>query len=115
MAKFCTHCGKEISEEATICTECGCMVKNADVKDAVSSTTEASGSPKVSLILGIVGIVFAWLFAIVGHIVSIIGIAFGIKEYKKTNKISGLVLCIIAEVCSIVSSIIGATAMSGLF
>ena len=68
---------------------------------------------QTSLILGIVGIVFAWLFALVGHITSIIGIVLGIKEYKETNNIAGLTLSIIGEVCSVISSLIG-IAMMGL-
>lgn len=114
---FCSKCGKEIADEAVICTSCGCMVKNVNTK-AVSpapAKTTTEKSPKVSLILGIVGIVTAWLIAIVGHITSIIGIVFGIKEYKETGKMTGLVLSIVGEVCSIFSSIIGAVAMSGLF
>ena len=35
--KFCTHCGKEIFDEAVICPGCGCAVQNqaAPVKVAV--------------------------------------------------------------------------------
>lgn len=114
---FCSKCGKEIADEAVICTNCGCMVKNANVKAVTPSPikTTAEKSPKVSLILGIVGIVTSWLLAIAGHIASIIGIVFGIKEYKETGKMTGLVLSLIGEVCSIFSSIIGAVAMSGMF
>ena len=38
----------------------------------------------------------------------------GIKEYKETEKITGLTLSIIGEVCSIFSSIIGAVTMTTL-
>lgn len=65
-----------------------------------------------SLILGVIGIVFAWLFALVGHIVSIIGIIIGVKEYKETNKNTGMIISIIGEVCSIISSIIGVVMLS---
>lgn len=75
--------------------------------------TNPQSSP-ASMILGIVGIVFAWLFALVGHITSIIGIVLGIKEYKATGKMTGLVLSIIGEVCSVLSSIIGAATMLAL-
>ena len=104
MTKFCTHCGNEINENADVCIKCGCMVKKTPQHQA-----------KVSLILGIIGIVFAWLFALVGHITSIIGIIIGIKEYKETEKMTGLILSIIGEVCSIFSSIIGAVAFSSIF
>lgn len=110
---FCSKCGKEIADEAIICTGCGCAVKNTNAKPVPTATTEKKS--QASLILGIVGIVFAWLFALVGHITSIIGIILGIKEYKETNRMTGLVLSIIGEVCAIFSSIIGAVAFSGIF
>lgn len=109
MAKFCTHCGNEVNEDADVCIKCGCWVK----KNTSAPANEEKA--KVSLILGIIGIVSAWLFALVGHITSIIGIVIGIKEYKETEKMTGLVLSIIGEVCSIFSSIIGAVAFSSIF
>ena len=112
---YCSVCGKEILDEAVICPGCGCMVKNADAKKAVSTLAENEKKTQVSLILGIVGIVFAWLFALVGHITSIIGVVIGIKEYRETNKMLGLIVSIVGEVCSILSSIIGAVVMSSVF
>lgn len=73
-----------------------------DKKDGIRSSIifpETGKKAQISIILGIMGIVFAWLFAFVGHIVSIIGIILGIKEYKETEKLTGLVLNIIGEVC----------------
>lgn len=67
-----------------------------------------------SLVLGIIGIVTAFLFALVGHITSIIGIVLGVKEYNSRNDVSGLVLSIIGEILSIISSIIGAITLGGL-
>lgn len=112
---YCSICGKEILDDAVICTGCGCMVKNTTVKKTVPTSSNSEKKTQVSLILGIVGIVFAWLFALVGHITSIIGIVIGIKEYKETDKITGLVLSIVGEVCSIFSSIIGAVTMANIF
>ncbi len=114
MAKYCIHCGNEIKENAVVCVKCGCMVKYTNTNN-IDLTTETSKKTQISLILGIIGIVFAWLFALVGHIISIIGIVIGIKEYKETEKMTGLVLSIIGEVCSIISSIIGAVAMSSIY
>ena len=31
--KYCTHCGKELLDEAVICVHCGCSVKSITVKD----------------------------------------------------------------------------------
>lgn len=109
IAKFCTHCGNEVNEDAEVCINCGCMVEKN------TSAPTSKGEIQVSLILGIVGIVFAWLLAFVGHITSIIGIVIGIKEYKETEKMSGLALSIIGEVCSIFSSIIGAVYYASIF
>ena len=110
----CSVCGKEILDEAIICPGCGCMVKHNNTKNIVS-TTKTVEKTQTSLILGIIGIVFAWLLALVGHITSIIGIVTGIKEYKESEKMAGLILSIIGEVCSIFSSIIGAVMFSSMF
>lgn len=112
--KFCQKCGKEISDEAVICTSCGCMVRNDNENKFISTTPASKEKIQASMILGIIGIVFAWLFALVGHITSIVGIVLGIKEYRESNRMSGLVLSIIGEICSIFSSIIGAVVFSGV-
>ena len=101
-------------DKAVICPSCGCVIKKDVIKTSISPS-ETNKKTQTSVTLGIIGIVFAWLFALVGHIISIIGIILGIKEYKETEKMTGLILSIIGEVCSIFSSIIGAVALSGLF
>ena len=90
MAQFCTHCGKEVADGATVCMNCGCPIPQKPV-------------------------VAAWLFALIGHITSIIGIIIGVREYKETNNELGLVLSIVGELFSILSSIIGAITLSGLY
>lgn len=65
------------------------------------------GKISLSLAFGILGCVFAWLFAIVGHALSIIGIVVGLKEKRETGKSAGLTISIIGEVCAIISSLIG--------
>ena len=82
MARFCSNCGNEVDENAIICVKCGCSLKVEENENLVTS------NPKGSLILGSLGIVFALLFALIGHVLSIIGIIVGIKEYKKTNKMT---------------------------
>lgn len=111
MPKFCTHCGKEVNDNAIVCIHCGCAISAGNS----SISTESKSKSQISLILGIIGIVSAWLFALVGHITSIIGIVLGIKEYKETNRMTGLILSIIGEVCSVLSSIIGAVVFSGIW
>ena len=40
MTKYCTNCGKEISDEAVICVHCGCSV------DSASTTTKKDSNSK---------------------------------------------------------------------
>ena len=116
--KYCAKCGNELMDEAVVCVKCGCPVNSAPVvmgqTPAPVPTTEKAEPSKAPVVLGVLGIVCAWLFALAGHILSIIGIVMGIKEYKKTGNMTGLVLSIIGEVCAIFSSIIGAATMAAL-
>lgn len=81
--KFCTHCGKELLEEAVICPGCGCAVEGASVA-AVSGVTDTADASvllrKLServktnaviwLVIGILqilgGIFIEWFLLIVG-------------------------------------------------
>ena len=112
---YCTTCGKEIADDAVVCLECGCAVESTGKNKSVIADTTKENTPKTATVLGIIGIVVAWFLALAGHIVSIIGIVIGIKEYKKTERISGLVLSIVGELCSILSSIIGAVLVSSIY
>ncbi len=113
--KFCSKCGKELDDAAVVCIGCGCAVPADNAPAANAEPAPAVKSSKASLVLGIVGIIVAWLFALAGHIVSIIGIVLGIKEYKNTGNVIGLVLSIIGEVCAVINSVLGVIMMSGLF
>ena len=113
--RYCTHCGSEVSEHAVICLKCGCALNNTPAKSSFSVTSTTETKTSLSIVFGVVGIISAWLFALVGHVSSIMGIVFGIKEYKETEKTTGLVLSIIGEVCSVVSSIIGVLIMWDYF
>lgn len=108
---YCSKCGKEIMDEAVICPECGCAVN----QNMPTYTQEGSKAGTMAIVWGIIGIVFAWLFALVGHMASIIGIIVGIKEYTSTKRMTGLALSIIGEACAIFSSIIGAVTVSSMF
>ena len=105
---FCNSCGKEVANEAVICPGCGGRLRGNGV---AANTAKNSNT---ALILGVLGIIFAWLFALVGHILSIIGIVLGVKEYKVSGKAAGLILSVIGEICAITSSIIGVVIMSGM-
>ncbi len=131
--KICSNCGKQCVDNATFCDGCGRPFAAAPQQPYQPTYQQQPYQPQppvyppqnqnvpqakktsVSLILGIVGIVFSWIFAIIGHATSIVGIVLGIKEYKETNKITGLAVSIVGEVFSIISSIVGAVTMASLF
>lgn len=113
--KYCQKCGKEIMDEAVICPGCGCMVENNKTNTTPSVSGASDKKVQISTILGSVGIAVAWFFALAGHVVSIVGIVMGIKDYKETRKSTGLVFSIVGEVCSVISSIIGIVTFSGLY
>ncbi len=76
-------------------------------------TSSSSSEGGAAIALGILGIIFAWVFALFGHILSIIGIVMGAKAHKQSGASGGLFLSIIGETCAIVSSLIGmASALS---
>ena len=79
---------------------------------ASDNNSDAQKKASTSMILGIIGIISAWLFALIGHVVSIIGIVLGVKEYKETGKNTGLIISIIGEVCAVISSLIGFISIS---
>ena len=127
MSKFCGNCGFEMDDAAVVCVNCGCQVVPPAPAQPIQQQMPMNnqmpmGAPvqpakktQVSMILGIIGIITAWLFALIGHITSIIGIVLGIKEYKASGKMTGLVLSIIGEVCAILSSLLGMVMMGAMF
>ncbi len=83
MARYCTHCGNEVNENAVVCIKCGCAISGiATHNSQVGYTPSASTSIvdtitqriKINGIIWIViagiqilmGISFNWIFLIVG-------------------------------------------------
>ena len=117
--KYCRYCGKQLFNEAVFCPGCGCAAAPVTPpvipRPVTAVPVNNENKVSVALILGICGIVLAWLFALLGHAASIVGIVFGVKEYKETGKPTGLVLSIIGEACSILSSLIGIITVMSYF
>lgn len=101
--KFCQKCGSEMDDTSLFCPACGTPVEG-----------EKKSFNPTSFILGILGIIFAWFLAIVGHVLSIIGIVLGVQEYKRSKNVLGLVFSILGEICSIISSVVGVLIMLGI-
>jgi len=104
--KYCSKCGNELMDEAVICTKCGCMIESSTNKvvleKSAQSVTESSNdntNAVISLIMGIVSVIFAFIFiwtladgyggiAFIGNGVllsTIIGMYLGLKA-KLSNK-----------------------------
>ncbi len=76
-------------------------------KYANNYDTKKGSSSSKSVAFGVLGILGAWIFALLGHVLSIIGIVKGVQEYKEEGKSAGLVISIIGEICAVISSLIG--------
>ena len=78
--KFCTHCGKELMDEAVICVGCGCAVSNGNAQAARMSvdrnellntlSQRVNTNSIIWLVIGILqiigGLFFSWFLLIVG-------------------------------------------------
>ena len=82
--------------------------KHARVSDEVEKQTNIAG-----LVLGILSIPFAFIFALVGWILSITGLVINVVKRKENKTTAGTILCIIGLLCSLVSSILGAMIVTG--
>lgn len=79
--KYCTHCGKELLDEAAICVGCGCAVADQQAQSAYSATIDSNvllntlsqrlnTNGIIWLVIGILqilgGIFINWFLLIVG-------------------------------------------------
>ncbi len=99
--KYCTHCGKEILDEAVICVGCGCSVGGQNNQTADGTTLLNTLSQRLNingiiwLVIGILqilgGIFINWFLLIVG----VLNIISSVQDmqYSKTllEKPSGIV------------------------
>lgn len=137
MAKYCQNCGNLVDDNAAFCTKCGAAIQKEENNtynnynsynngynnynngynngynnyynnsNGYQQPMQNTSTPKTALVLGILGIVFSFFFALAGHILSIIGIVIGSKEKKTMNYSTGLTVSIVGEVLSVISSILG--------
>lgn len=91
---FCTQCGKELSDDARFCQNCGCAVStgpsdtlpdNLRAGDAVAAAKESSRklSSRIKKLLIIAG-------GVVAVILSIVLIVFAVQEHKRTTIVSNI-------------------------
>ncbi len=86
--KYCTHCGKELMDEAVVCTGCGCAVNGARQMNnaAAGADIPSPGLNILSFFIPIVGLILfcsmqdnaprkakqIGMFALIGFILNII-------------------------------------------
>lgn len=123
--KFCQKCGKELNDDAIVCIGCGCAVTPSPTQSNTSANTlptpgtSTGGAMGIaSIVVGAVGIPFAWLIALLGYIFGGAGLVLAIfamknDPFSSKGKI-GLILSIITLVSSVINSILGVIIMMGL-
>ncbi len=100
--KYCTHCGKELVDEAVICIGCGCAVAGATAKkvssptdliNTLSSRVKTNGI--IWLVIGIIqiliGLFLNWYVLIVGALNIISSIQDMTYSKKVLNDPDGIV------------------------
>ena len=116
---YCLKCGKEIDDSSITCPFCGCATENAgipiDSHTVDDSLKSADGLGTSAMVIGGIGIIVAWLLAILGYIVGGAGIAVALyarSKCKESNKAKkGLIISVVALGCAVINSIIGAMMM----
>lgn len=116
---FCLKCGKEIADDAMKCPYCDCPTENAgttiDTSSIDPTIKSADSMGLIGIVTGSIGILFAWLFALIGWILGGTGLALSLVGKNKNPGSSkcriALIVSIIALVCSFASSLIGALMM----
>ncbi len=91
---FCRYCGKELSEDAYLCTNCGNLVKDLPVQTTVEQTPQTNG-------MAVAGFVCSFFIPLLGWIFGGVGIS---RSAKRNGKGRGL--SIAALVISTVSFVI---------
>ena len=119
MAKFCTHCGNEVNEEAAVCLKCGCAIPRTmhnnitggcSTVDLTNFINVISQRIKTNGIIWIViaglqilmGISFNWLLLIVG----ILNLISSIQDLNYSKEIMNKPIGIVAKMKPLTGTIV---------
>lgn len=104
----CTECGKEFSDRASACPNCGCPIRdvrqvgqvytNSNYEDADSNSNVAIAS----MVLGIISL-FTWM-SLLGFILALIGLGFGVSVLYRN--LAGRPMAITGVVTSSISVLV---------
>jgi hypothetical protein len=84
----------------------------------IPAPKDTSGLATAALVLGIIGLLGAWLLALIGYVLGILAIVFGVKgrsSSKAKLATAGIVLGAVTLLFACVNSILGVILMSGGF
>lgn len=118
---YCLKCGKEIDDMAIACPYCASATENAPASEMnVPTDKEASKSAEnmanIGMIVGIIGAILAWVFALLGYVCGGIALGMGLvargKDVTCSKIKNSLIAGGVALACSVASSIIGMIMMS---
>ena len=56
--KFCQHCGKEIHDQAVVCTGCGCAVQPTNTQVAEVDESVSGGLVFLAVLIPLFGIIY---------------------------------------------------------
>ncbi len=100
--KFCSHCGKEIMDEAVVCVNCGCPVAGA----APSAPTSPAVADEVSIGL-----------CILAALIPLFGIIYWPVKHRETPKRAKAcgITAIVAWAISFVLSMIMSASLASMF
>ncbi|MDO4757371.1 MAG: zinc ribbon domain-containing protein, partial [Parabacteroides sp.] len=115
MARFCTHCGNEVNENAVVCVKCGCAIPNTNtysnsfvktnsVVDVISQRIKTNGI--IWIVIGVIQIILGisvnWLLLIVG----VLNLISSIQDLNYSQSFPKNPVGIVAKVKPLTSSII---------
>ena len=96
--KYCSHCGKEVLENAVVCLNCGCAIENTSFASKSTPTTAPDDAPSTGYA------VLGFFIPLVGLILYLIWSDTHPKRAKSVGK-GALIGFIAGVVLSIVSAI----------
>ena len=94
---YCSNCGKELCDEAYVCTNCGCLLKEEPILEE-NKKEKANG-------MAIAGFVCSFLFPVLGWVFGGIGLSNAAKMNGKGKGLS-IAAIVIASVNFVLSLII---------
>ena len=109
----CARCGSQPREGDIVCRYCGEKFEQVQRDPGFERMHggEAAAPKKThvaSLVLSIVGFVFAILLPLIAYPCAIVGLVLSVKRRHSHKTTAAMVLCIIALIVALINSVLGA-------